>query len=179
MSVDANYMFTMVQSVENRTGAEVRLAPYGIIARHGKPSDLKNFYILHEGAIAVADGELHETKYKAIADFEPDPTEGGALAEVVEVKRERLDRFTDHYWMTTLVAAAGQPFTAVTKYTPATDTFQTDMRLPAVTVAPGATAAGRRCCSPGRRSGRCSATTRRRSRSTASSTRSTGAGSSS
>ena len=41
-------------------GHEVRLAPYGIIARHGVPSDLKNFYILHEGAIAVADGELGE-----------------------------------------------------------------------------------------------------------------------
>ena len=32
-------MFTVAQSVENSTGAEVRLAPYGIIARHGKPTD--------------------------------------------------------------------------------------------------------------------------------------------
>lgn len=140
ISVDENYMFTMLQSVENRTGAEVRLAPYGIIARHGTPSDLKNFYILHEGAIAVADGELHETKYKAIRDFEPDPAEGGALAQRLDVKENGWIGFTDHYWMSTLVPEAGQPFTAVTKYTPATDTFQTDMRLPAVTVAPGATA---------------------------------------
>ena len=51
-------MFTVTQSVENTTGAEVRLAPYGIIARHGTPPDLKNFYILHEGVILVADGEL-------------------------------------------------------------------------------------------------------------------------
>ena len=92
ISVDANYMFTMVQSVENRTGAEVRLAPYGIIARHGTPTDLKNFYILHEGAIAVADGELHETKYKAIRDFAPNPAEGGALAEIDRRQGERLDR---------------------------------------------------------------------------------------
>ncbi len=140
ISVDANYMFTMVQSVENRTGADVRLAPYGIIARHGTPTGLKNFYILHEGAIAVADGELHETKYKAIKDFTPNAGEGGALAETIEVKENGWIGFTDHYWMTTLVPPAGQPFTAVTKYTPATDTFQTDMRLPAMTVAPGATA---------------------------------------
>jgi hypothetical protein len=57
-AVDANYMFTLTQSVENDTGAEVRLQPYGTIARHGKPSDLKNFYILHEGAIRMADGRL-------------------------------------------------------------------------------------------------------------------------
>ena len=48
--------------------------------------------------------------------------------------------FTDHYWMSTLAAQPGQSFTAVAKYTAATDTYQTDMRLPAVTVAPGATA---------------------------------------
>jgi YidC/Oxa1 family membrane protein insertase len=140
ISVDDNYMFTMVQSVENRGTAEVRLAPYGIIARHGTPSDLKNFYILHEGAIAAADGELHETKYKAIADFEPDAAEGGALAQRIDVKENGWIGFTDHYWMTTLIPEAGQPFTAVTKYTPASDTFQTDMRLPVVAVAPGATA---------------------------------------
>ena len=51
IAVDANFMFTTTQSVENTTGAEVRLAPYGIIARHGMPSDLMNFYILHEGVI--------------------------------------------------------------------------------------------------------------------------------
>ncbi len=140
ISVDPNYMFTTVQSVENRGTADVRLAPYGIIARHGTPSDLKNFYILHEGAIAVADGELHETKYKAIAKFEPDAAEGGALAQTIEVKNNGWIGFTDHYWMTTLIPQADQPFTMVTKYTAATDTFQTDMRLPTMTVAPGATA---------------------------------------
>jgi YidC/Oxa1 family membrane protein insertase len=141
VSIDENYMFTMVQSVENRGASEVRLAPYGIIARHGKPSDLKNFYILHEGAILVADGELHETKYNAIADLPVDPAEGGAAAEVVQVAENGWIGFTDHYWMATMVPPAGQPFTAVTKHTAATDTFQTDMRLPAMAVAPGATVA--------------------------------------
>ena len=59
-AVDANYMFTLTQSVENNTGSEVRLQPYGTIARYGKPSNLKNFYILHEGAIRMADGNLEE-----------------------------------------------------------------------------------------------------------------------
>jgi YidC/Oxa1 family membrane protein insertase len=140
LSVDENFMFHVAQSVENRGADEVRLAPYGIIARHGKPSDLKNFYILHEGAILVADGELHETKYNAITELPIDPAEGGAAAEAVQVAENGWIGFTDHYWMTTLAPPAGQPFTAVTKYTAATDTFQTDMRLPVLAVAPGATA---------------------------------------
>lgn len=140
VSVDPNYMFTVRQSVENATGAEVRLAPYGIIARHGTPPDLKNFYILHEGAIVVADGQLEELKYKAMRDLEPVAGEGGAQAQVIEVAQNGWIGFTDHYWMSTLVAPPGQPFTAVAKYTAATDTYQTDMRLPAVTVAAGASA---------------------------------------
>ena len=140
IAVDPNYMFAVTQSVENTTGAEIRLAPYGIIARHGTPPDLKNFYILHEGAILVADGQLTELKYKALRDLEPNPAEGGAAAEVTQVAENGWIGFTDHYWMSTLVAPPGQAFTAVAKYTAATDTFQTDMRLPAVAVAPGASA---------------------------------------
>lgn len=136
LSVDGNYMFTVTQSVENHTGAEVRLQPYGIIARHGKPSDLRNFYILHEGVVMTHDGELEETKYDAIKDFEFNPTEN-ANAETVQVGENGWIGFTDHYWMTTLVPKAGQPFTAVTKYTEANDTFQTDMRLPTVSVPAG------------------------------------------
>ena len=54
----------------------MRLQPYGTIARHGKPTDLKNFYILHEGAVRMADGNLEELKYKAMADLPVVPAEG-------------------------------------------------------------------------------------------------------
>ena len=49
---------------------------------------------------------------------------------MVEVSENGWIGFTDHYWMTTLIPPAGQAFTAVVKYTPATDIFQTDARLP-------------------------------------------------
>lgn len=140
LSVDENYMFTVTQSVENQTGAEVRLAPYGIIARHGMPPDLKNFYILHEGVIAMSDGTLEELKYKALKDLDADPNEGGALTQHLAVEKNGWIGFTDHYWMSTLVPTPGQAFNAVAKYTPATDTFQTDVRMPVVSVAPGARA---------------------------------------
>ena len=31
----------------------VRLQPYGIVARHGKPSSLQSFYVLHEGVVTA------------------------------------------------------------------------------------------------------------------------------
>ncbi len=139
IAVDDNYMFTMSQSVENQTGAPVRLAPYGIIARHGKPADLSNFYILHEGVVGAHDGELEEIKYDKIRDLDFDPAEN-AHAQTIKVDNDGWIGFTDHYWMSTLVAPAGQAFTSVTKWTEATDTYQTDMRLPAVSVPAGGTA---------------------------------------
>ena len=48
--------------------------------------------------------------------------------------------FTDKYWMTTLAPAPGSAFTAVVKYAPGADIFQTEARMPMQTVAPGATA---------------------------------------
>lgn len=139
MAVDKNYMFSVTQSVENKTGAPVRLEPYGIVARHGIPSNLQNFYILHEGVIGVADGELTEMKYKKVMGLAVDPAEGAA-SQRTEVTTNGWIGFTDHYWMTTLVPPPNQAFTAVTKYTQSTDTFQTDVRLPVMTVAPGETA---------------------------------------
>ena len=50
-TVDEDYMFTVRQEVTNTTDAPVRLAPYGLIARHGQPDDLRGFFIIHEGAI--------------------------------------------------------------------------------------------------------------------------------
>ena len=84
-------MFSITQSVENNSGTTHRLAPYGMIARHGEPDDLKGFFILHEGVIREVDGELGELDYGDVADMEVDPREG-TPAERIEVTRERLDR---------------------------------------------------------------------------------------
>ena len=47
------------------------------------PPDLKNFYILHEGFLAMNGSpgvrdQLNQFKYKAAMDFDPDPAESGA-----------------------------------------------------------------------------------------------------
>ncbi len=140
IEVDENFMFTVTQSVENATGAEVRLAPYGIIARHGIPPDLMGFFILHEGVVGVMDGSLTETSYRRVADLPVSPAEGGAAAETFAVQDNGWIGFTDHYWMSTLIPAPGQPFTAVKKHTPGPDIFQTDARLPVMSVGAGQSA---------------------------------------
>ena len=38
-SVDAKYMFTVKQTVENKTNAPVQLFPYGVVSRTGLPTD--------------------------------------------------------------------------------------------------------------------------------------------
>jgi YidC/Oxa1 family membrane protein insertase len=138
ISVDEDFLFTITQSVENTTEASARMAPYGIVARHGLPDDLQNFFILHEGVVQSSDGTLNEVAYDDMPDLDFVEREG-ARAEVTEVTEQGWIGFTDKYWMTTLVPEAGQPFTAVTRYVAGADIYQTEARLPAVTVEPGQT----------------------------------------
>lgn len=134
--LDDKYLFTVTQAVENNGTAPFSAQPYGILARHGRP-DTQNFFVLHEGAVGMADGKLIELKYKKIADLTPVANEGPS--EITEVTKNGWIGFTDKYWMTTLAPAPGTPFTAVTKYAPGADIYQTEARMPVVTVQPGAT----------------------------------------
>ena len=137
ISVDAQYMFDVEQSVENTTGAPVRLAPYGIIAHHGEPAT-EGFYLSHEGAVRVSDGELEEIDYSDMPDFEVAPGDGPV--SIVEVQESGWIGFTAKYWMAAMVPSSGQRFSSVAKYAPSNNTYQTDMRLPAMDVAAGQTA---------------------------------------
>ncbi|MCW8843225.1 MAG: membrane protein insertase YidC [Rhodobacteraceae bacterium] len=136
ISVDENYMFSISQSVENTGAGTVSLAPYGILARHGEPTDLKNFFILHEGVVGMADSELTEVDYDGITDFAFDQREG-AKAEVTQVTENGWIGFTDHYWMATLIPAQNNPFKSVIKYDDRRDIYQTETVMPTVTLAAG------------------------------------------
>nr|WP_111299709.1 membrane protein insertase YidC [Paracoccus saliphilus] len=133
-ALDDNYLFTVSQSLQNNGDAAFSAAPYGIIARHGRP-DTQNYFVLHEGVVGMDDGTLIEQKYKAIAELEPIEREG--RAEVYEVSSNGWIGFTDKYWMTTLAPAPGQAFTAVIKYAEGADIYQTEARFPMQTVQPG------------------------------------------
>ena len=137
ISVDTNFMFTITQSVENKSSKSQNIQPYGIVARHGEPKVI-GFFILHEGLVEMADGELTEVKYKKMPDFAVIAREG-ANAEIKDVTKNGWIGFTDKYWMTTLIPEPGTPFTAVAKYVPGADVYQAQTRLPIVTVRPGTT----------------------------------------
>jgi YidC/Oxa1 family membrane protein insertase len=137
IEIDDDYMFTITQSVENPGSSTVSLAPYGLIARHGEPMDLKNFFILHEGVVAMADGTLSEIDYDEMPDFQVVPSEG-ARAEVTQVAESGWIGFTDHYWMTALIPQNGTPFRQVAKYSGASDIYQTEAVQPTISLEPGA-----------------------------------------
>lgn len=139
ISIDENYLFTIEQSVTNTTDSSLKVSPYGIIARHGEP-EIIGFYILHEGVVRAADGEIQEIDYDDMPDATVDPAEGAAI-DLIDVESNGWIGFTDKYWMTTLIPAPGQAFKSVAKHTQRSNTFQTDMRLPILSVAPGGTEA--------------------------------------
>ena len=139
IEIDDRYLFSITQTVRNDTGAEVRLAPYGMLARHGLPDDLQNFFILHEGIVGMTDGTLIETDYSALEELPPLQAERGN-AQITEVAEAGWIGFTDKYWMSTLIPQAGQPFKAVEKFLPSAGIYLTETRHATMTVAPGASA---------------------------------------
>ncbi|MEW9919798.1 membrane protein insertase YidC [Marimonas sp. MJW-29] len=138
IAVDENYMFTMTQSVTNNGDAPVTLAPYGMIVQHTEPDDLENFFILHEGAVAIADEELIETDWEDIAEAEVN-AKWGRQAIVQEGVTTGWVGFTDHFWQAILIPGAGQTFDQALTYDARSDIYRAVTRLPTQTVATGAT----------------------------------------
>lgn len=135
ISVDANYMFTLVDSIENKTTAPVTLTPYARIRRIGTPK-IEGFIIQHEGLIGVqgGDGGVKEISYAGA--LEPD-------AEVFRDKSGGWVGFVDKYWASALVPKQTEPFHATLDGKPATATdkeqFWADVATQPLTVAAGAT----------------------------------------
>ena len=131
IEVDDHYMFTVHQSVENNTDAEVTLYPYSRVRRVGL-DDLAGFFILHEGYIGVIGDEgLVQEGYNGLEDDKirtlPAAT-GGWLG------------MTDKYWATAVIPEPGTTFNGRYVYdvSQGKPTYQADYYGEAVTVAPGA-----------------------------------------
>jgi len=138
IAVDENYLFTLTQTVTNNGTAPVTLAPYGMIVQHTQPDDLENFFILHEGAVAIADEELTETDWDGISEAEMNP-KWGRQAIVKEGVKKGWIGFTDHFWQAILIPGAGQTFDQALTYDARTDVYRAVTRLPTQNVAAGTT----------------------------------------
>ncbi|MFM9976288.1 MAG: membrane protein insertase YidC [Beijerinckiaceae bacterium] len=132
IAVDANYMFTVTDTVDNTSGTAATLFPYSLISRHGTP-ETAGFYILHEGLIGVQADKLQELAYADLVKAktkEFKANNGGFLG------------ITDKYWAAALLPDQTKPhdgrFLAGTIGT--TPTYQADVLLPAQTVNAGSSA---------------------------------------
>ncbi len=131
-SVDANYMFTVTDTVKNGSGQPVNLSGYGRVTRFDKPTHA-SIYVLHEGLIGVTGEEgLQEISYATIEEdkqAKPGKSNDGWLG------------ITDKYWAVTLVPSAKQPFQPTYSYfSDGRPRYQTDFITDPVAVAPGADA---------------------------------------
>ena len=105
ISIDANYLFAVEQSVENAGPAPIRVLPYGRVRRIGTPLTT-GFYILHEGPLGVFNGVLEEVDYSDLVEDSRD-----ALARTGQVRQTARPfesqggwlGITDKYWLAALV----------------------------------------------------------------------------
>ena len=67
IAVDDRYMFTVTDSVENKSTQAVTLHPYAFVKRHGKPVSA-GYSILHEGFVGVIGGEFGVQRNKVRQD---------------------------------------------------------------------------------------------------------------
>ena len=131
ISVDDRYLFSIKDSVENKTTNPVTLYPYALISRYGAPP-VAGTYVLHEGMIGVVGDKLQEVKYKEIDDKK--------LIEFPNVTNSWFG-ITDKYWATALLpdtdAKLQVHFRSDPSGTSTNHSYQTDYLLDPVTVQAG------------------------------------------
>jgi YidC/Oxa1 family membrane protein insertase len=135
LSVDKDYMFKVVDDVENKTSAEVALLPYARVHRVGTPPSMA-FYILHEGLIGVSGKEgLQEITYA-------DAVSNGIPKKIANITGGWLG-ITDKYWAATLIPDQNEPYSATYSAMKATapgetQAYQTDYLRGALIIPPNA-----------------------------------------
>ncbi len=133
IEVDDQYMFTVTDSVENKSDAEVAIYPYALVSRQGKPQT-SGYSVLHEGMIGVIGDAVEEPTYESI-EKEPKATKsiestGGWLG------------FTDKYWSTVIIPEQNVAIKGTFEaHGTSVKHYQTDfLRSDPLTIAPGGSA---------------------------------------
>jgi YidC/Oxa1 family membrane protein insertase len=128
ISVDQNYMFTVIDSVENHGSAPVTLFPYGLVNRQNVPNTT-HYWVVHEGFLGVLGGTLKDPTYADLAknnEVQTFDSQGGWLG------------ITDKYWMAAAIPPQSDQFTATYKAydVNGTKAYQSDFTMRPRVVAP-------------------------------------------
>jgi YidC/Oxa1 family membrane protein insertase len=121
-------MFTIIDSVDNRSTDAVTLYPYGLVSRHNLPVTT-HYWVVHEGFIGVLGGTLKDPTYDDLGknnDMQRFESTGGWLG------------ITDKYWMAAAIPPQSEDFTATYKAYDANGVkaYQSDFTMKAKVVAP-------------------------------------------
>ncbi len=147
IAIDADYMFTIKDEVENKSGKDAALVPYGRVYRFGTPK-VEGWMILHEGPIArIGEEKLEEIAY---TDLTKDAEKAAKANKPAEGKKlYKSDKggwigFTDKYWSAVLIPDQSKTYDAQFEVlgksaTNPKDVFWSNYQLPPVTVASGQT----------------------------------------
>ncbi|MDE2182697.1 MAG: membrane protein insertase YidC [Alphaproteobacteria bacterium] len=132
ISVDNEYMFTITDNVTEKSGAPIDLYPYGLVVRDGVQAH-QTYWVLHEGFVGIANGELKDPTYK---DFDKDnkpPESFGSTGGWLGI--------TDKYWMAAVVPPQNEKFDGTFRATPYGDgkSYQANYTLGERHLSPGGT----------------------------------------
>ncbi len=101
ISIDQNFIFKVVDSIENNSNDEIQVSNFAYIQRKNyRPKN--KFFILHEGPLGVFNETLKEVSY---ADLE----ENGTISET---SKNGWIGITDHYWQVAIFPESDQTFKA-------------------------------------------------------------------
>ena len=105
ITIDNKYLFSVKQTVINKSDINFKLYPYATINRNNLPSDLTDFYILHEGYTLISGDSLEEVDYDDVEEkkFSTQGTTGVLIQG-------------DKYWMTSIIPEQGRKFRFDLKY---------------------------------------------------------------
>ena len=105
ITIDNKYLFSVKQTVINQSDISFKLYPYATINRNNLPSDLTDFYILHEGYTLISGDSLEEVDYDDVEEkkFSTEGTTGVLIQG-------------DKYWMTSIIPEQGRKFRFDLKY---------------------------------------------------------------
>jgi len=129
ISVDADYLFTVTDRVENHTVAPAVLYPYALVSRRNLAKST-HYWVLHEGFLGILNNVLQHPTYDDLGKENKSASfssTGGWLG------------ITDKYWMAAVVPPQKEQFNATFRAYDSGDAkaYQADYLLKPRSVAPG------------------------------------------